>query len=415
MSRIKDLQLAPQGEKKISWVRNYMPVLTGLREEFAASRPFAGLQTAVCCHLEAKTAYLIRVMQACGAKVAACASNPLSTQDDVVAALVSGGADVYAVHGESMEAYEENIASVLSLGPQLIIDDGGDVISMLHARFPDLAADVIGASEETTTGILRLRAMEKQGELHIPVIAANDAQCKYLFDNRYGTGQSVWDGINRTTNLIVAGKQVVIAGYGWCGKGTAKRADALGARVIVTEIDPIKAAEAVMDGFESMTMDEAAPRGDIFVTVTGCEDVITGRHFEVMKNGAILANAGHFDCEISVRELQKMAVSHSEVRHNIEGYVMPDGRVLNLLAGGRLVNLASGDGHPAEIMDMSFSVQLLSQKYLLDHKGRLKPGLHRLPHELDESVAIRKLKDLGGAVDVLTTAQRQYLYGKEEH
>ena len=413
MSRIRDIALAPEGEKKIRWASEYMPVLNSLQEEFASARPFAGLQMAVCCHLEAKTAYLIRVMQACGAEVAACASNPLSTQDDVVAALVKGGADVYAVHGESMEEYESNIDAVLSLRPKMIIDDGGDVVSMLHTKYADLAKEVIGASEETTTGILRLRAMEKQGELHIPVIAANDAQCKYLFDNRYGTGQSVWDGINRTTNLLVAGKQVVSAGYGWCGKGTAKRAAALGARVIVTEIDPIKAAEAVMDGFESMTMDDAAARGDIFVTVTGCEDVITTRHFEVMKNGAILANAGHFDCEISVDDLEKLCVSHSEVRHNIEGYVMPDGRVLNLLAGGRLVNLASGDGHPAEIMDMSFSVQFLSQKYLLDHRGELKPGLYNLPHELDESVAVRKLQNLGGAVDVLTAAQREYLYGKE--
>ena len=351
-------------------------------------------------------------MQACGAKVAACASNPLSTQDDVVAALVQGGADVFAVHGETVEEYEQNIDAVLQLKPQLIVDDGGDVVSTLHSKFAENVPDVIGASEETTTGILRLKAMEKQGVLRIPVIAANDAQCKFLFDNRYGTGQSVWDGIDRTTNLIVAGKQVVVAGYGWCVKGTAKRAAGLGARVIVTEIDPIKAAEAVMDGFESMTMDDAAPRGDIFVTVTGCEDVITSRHFEVMKNGAILANAGHFDCEISVTDLEAMAVSHQEVRQNIEGYVMPDGRVLNLLAGGRLVNLASGDGHPAEIMDMSFAVQFLSQKYLLDHKGELKPGLYNLPHALDESVAVRKLQALGGAVDVLTPAQKEYLYGK---
>lgn len=413
MSNIKDISLAPRGEKKINWVRGYMPVLTGLETEFAGARPFAGLHMAVCCHLEAKTAYLIRVMQACGASVAACASNPLSTQDDVVAALVQGGADVYAVHGESVKEYEQNIDAVLETRPQLIVDDGGDVVSALHSKFQGDIPNVIGASEETTTGILRLRALEKQGALRIPVIAANDAECKFLFDNRYGTGQSVWDGINRTTNLIVAGKQVVVAGYGWCGKGTAKRAAGLGARVIVTEIDPIKATEAVMDGYESMTMDEAAPRGDIFVTVTGCRDVITSRHFELMKNGVILANAGHFDCEISVTDLEAMAVSHQEVRQNIEGYVMPDGRVLNLLAGGRLVNLASGDGHPAEIMDMSFAVQFLSQKYLLDHKGGLKPGLYNLPHVLDESVAIRKLQALGGAVDVLTADQKAYLYGGE--
>lgn len=413
MSRIKDVQLAPEGEKKIGWVKNYMPVLSGLEQEFAAGRPFAGLRIAVCCHLEAKTAYLIRVMQACGASMLACASNPLSTQDDVVAALVAGGADVYAVHGESMDEYEGNIHSVLEKKPQLIVDDGGDLITTLHQAYADQIGGVIGGSEETTTGILRLKAMEKQGALHIPMMAVNDAQTKFLFDNRYGTGQSVWDGINRTTNLIVAGKHVVIAGYGWCGKGAAKRAAALGARVIVTEIDPIKACEAIMDGFDSMTMEDAAPIGDIFVTVTGCEDVITSRHFERMKDGAVLANAGHFDCEISVTELEKMAVSHKEVRHNIEGYTMPDGRVLNLLAGGRLVNLASGDGHPAEIMDMSFALQFLAQKYLLDEGKRLKPGLHLMPRALDESVAVRKLRALGGGIDVLTEAQREYLYGKE--
>ena len=409
MSDIRDQALAPSGEKKIVWAAEHMPVLRSLADQYGAERPFAGLRIAVCCHLEAKTAYLIRVMQDLGADVYACASNPLSTQDDVVAALVRGGANVFAVHGEDEALYKKHIEAVLEARPDLIVDDGGDVVTMLHEKYPDHA--VRGASEETTTGVLRLRAMEKAGTLRIPVLAVNDARSKFLFDNRYGTGQSVWDGINRTTNLIVAGKMVVVAGYGWCGKGVAKRAAALGARVIVTEIDPFKATEAIMDGFSSMTMDDAAAIGEFFVTVTGCDDVITERHFRSMPSGAILANAGHFDCEINVAALESLAVSHKEVRANIEQYTLPDGRVLNLLAGGRLVNLAAGDGHPAEIMDLSFSLQLLAQKYLADHADELKPGVHNLPDELDREVIIRKLHALGGAVDTLTEAQKRYLYG----
>lgn len=409
MSDIADASLAPSGEKKIAWAQGHMPVLRSLAEQYALARPFDGVRVAVCCHLEAKTAYLIRVMQQLGADVYACASNPLSTQDDVVAALVAQGASVFAVHGEDNAVYEQHIASVLEAKPNLIVDDGGDVVAMLHDKYKDL--DVWGASEETTTGILRLKAMQKAGTLRIPVIAVNDAQSKFLFDNRYGTGQSVWDGINRTTNLIVAGKWVVVAGYGWCGKGVAKRAAALGARVIVTEIDPIKAAEAIMDGFSSMTMDEAASRGDYFVTVTGCEDVITERHFRAMKSGAILANAGHFDCEINVAQLAQIAVSREEVRQNIEGYTLDNGRVLYVLAGGRLVNLAAGDGHPAEIMDMSFSLQLLAQMDLNEHHAQMKPGVYNLPAEIDTEVAARKLAAMGGAVDTLTEQQRKYLYG----
>jgi adenosylhomocysteinase len=411
MSDIKDIALAPSGRQKIEWVKRYMPVLKSFEEEFAARQPFKGVRMAVCIHLEAKTAYMIRVMQACGALVAACASNSLSTQDDVVAALVEGGADVYAIHGESEAVYGRHIESVLQTKPNLILDDGGDVVSMLHKDFPELLPNVRGASEETTTGVLRLRAMERAGELKIPVIPVNDARCKYLFDNRYGTGQSVWDGIMRTTNLIVAGKRVVVAGYGWCGKGVAKRAAALGARVIVTEIDHIKAAEAYMDGFEAMSMDDAAALGDIFITVTGCDDVIVRRHFDRMKDGAILCNAGHFDCEVNVAELARTSVKTVPMRHNVDGYVQEDGRILNVLASGRLVNLASGDGHPAEIMDMSFALQFLAQKYLLDHHMEMKAGLTGLPYEIDYSVAVRKLRALGGSVDVLTDAQRKYLYG----
>ncbi len=412
MSEIKDIKLAPSGKQKIEWVKHYMPVLRSFEEEFAPKKPFASLKMCVCIHLEAKTAYMIQVMQACGAQVAACASNPLSTQDDVVAALVEGGADVYAVHGASDEQYESHIRSALMTGPNLIMDDGGDVITMLHKELRHLLPEVIGASEETTTGVLRLRAMEKAGKLEIPVIPVNDAQCKYLFDNRYGTGQSVWDGIMRTTNLIVAGKRVVVAGYGWCGKGVAKRAAALGARVIVTEIDHIKAAEAMMDGFDVMTMDDAAALGDVFVTVTGCEDVIVERHFHKMKDGVLLSNAGHFDCEVSVAQLAKISEKVVPMRQNVEGYVQKDGRILNVLAGGRLVNLASGDGHPAEIMDMSFALQFLAQKYVVENHKKMQPGLMNMPADIDYSVAVRKLKAMGGSVDVLTDEQRKYLYGE---
>lgn len=411
MSDIKDIRLAPAGRQKIEWVKRYMPVLRSFEEEFAPQKPFDGYKMCVCCHLEAKTAYLIQVIQACGAQVAACASNPLSTQDDVVAALVDGGADVYAIHGETIGQYEGHIRSVLETEPNLIVDDGGDVITMLHKEFPQLVGKVIGVSEETTTGVLRLKAMEKAGELKIPVIPVNDAQCKYMFDNRYGTGQSVWDGIMRTTNLIVAGKRVVVAGYGWCGKGVAKRAAALGARVIVTEIDHIKATEALMDGFDVMTMDDAAALGDIFVTVTGCEDVITTRHFAKMKDGVLLSNAGHFDCEVNVAALREISERVVEMRNNVEGYVQKDGRVLNVIAGGRLVNLASGDGHPAEIMDMSFALQFLAQKYIKENHTAMKPGLMNLPQDIDYSVAVRKLKAMGGAVDTLTPEQHKYLYG----
>ncbi len=412
MSDIRDIKLAPSGKQKIEWVKRYMPVLRGFEEEFAPKKPFAGVRMVVCIHLEAKTAYMIQVMQACGAQVAACASNPLSTQDDVVAALVEGGAEVFAIHGETAEQYEQHIRSALETEPNLIVDDGGDVVAMLHAEFARLLPNVWGASEETTTGVLRLKAMERAGELKIPMIPVNDAQCKYMFDNRYGTGQSVWDGIMRTTNLIVAGKRVVVAGYGWCGKGVAKRAAALGARVIVTEIDHIKATEALMDGFDVMTMDDAAALGDVFVTVTGCEDVITKRHFDKMKDGVLLSNAGHFDCEVNVAELARTSESVVPMRQNVEGYVQSDGRILNVLAGGRLVNLASGDGHPAEIMDMSFALQFLAQKYIMENHGSMKNGLMNLPDEIDYSVAVRKLKAMGGAVDVLTDEQRKYLYGE---
>ena len=415
-SEIKDPGLWEGGELKISWVRNHMPLLEGLEKEFKENKPFKGLKVALSVHLEAKTAHLCEVLAEGGAEMFITGSNPLSTQDDVAAALVHEGLNVYAVHGASPEEYESGIRKVIEAGPNIIIDDGGDLVSMIHGNYPELIPNVIGGCEETTTGILRLQAMDREKKLLFPMMLVNDADCKHLFDNRYGTGQSVWDGIDRTMNLIVAGKDVVVAGYGWCGKGVAMRAKGLGARVIVTEVNPIKAMEAVMDGFRVMSMTEAASIGDIFVTVTGCEDVITADHFVLMKDGAILCNAGHFDCEVAVSQLRSIAVSGRPARQNIQEYTLPSGKKLYLLAEGRLVNLAAGDGHPAEIMDMSFAIQALSAKYLADNRDVLPktPGamLYRVPEEIDREVALRKLASWGVTVDTLTEKQRIYLYGK---
>jgi adenosylhomocysteinase len=336
-------------------------------------------------------------------------SNPLSTQDDVAAGLTADGIDVFAWYNSTPEEYEKHIEMTLAHAPNIIIDDGGDLVSALHTNLTHLLPQVWGGCEETTTGIIRLKAMEREGSLKIPMMAVNDAMCKHLFDNRYGTGQSVWDGICRTTNLIIAGKTVVVAGYGWCGKGVAMRAKGLGANVIVTEIDHVKAIEAVMDGFGVMTMDEAAPLGDIFITVTGCEDVITRTHFNKMKNGAILCNAGHFNVEISIPDLESLATDIREYRKNIMGYTMKDGRKLYLLGEGRLVNLACADGHPAEIMDMSFAVQAMSALYIMEHKGRLEPKVFDIPAEIDEKIAKRKLESLGIKIDELTEKQKKYL------
>lgn len=415
-SEIRDPGLWESGELKINWVRHHTPLLEGLDKEFKDSKPFKGLRVALSVHLEAKTARLCEVLADGGAEMFITGSNPLSTQDDVAAALVHEGLNVFAVHGATPEEYENGIRKVIEAGPNIIIDDGGDLVSMIHENYPDLIQNVIGGCEETTTGILRLEAMNRAGKLMFPMMLVNDADCKHFFDNRYGTGQSVWDGINRTTNLIVAGKDVVVAGYGWCGKGVAMRAKGLGARVIVTEIDPIKAMEAVMDGFRVMSMAEAAPIGDIFVTVTGCEDVITEEHFLKMKDGAICCNAGHFDCEVSVKQLKKIAESEKPARQNIQEYQLPGGKRIYILAEGRLVNLAAGDGHPAEIMDMSFAIQALSAKYLVDNRFSLsrEPGsmLHNVPAEIDREVALRKLADWGITIDSLTEKQRIYLYGE---
>ncbi|MBO4898743.1 MAG: adenosylhomocysteinase [Lachnospiraceae bacterium] len=408
-SEIRDINLAESGHRKIEWVKRNCDLLRTLEEEFSVSKPFAGKKVCLSVHLEAKTAYLCKVLKAGGAEMFVTGSNPLSTQDDVAAALVDDGLEVHAWYNSTAEEYESHIRNTLKNGPHIIIDDGGDLVSMVHNEMPDLIPNIIGGCEETTTGIIRLEAMNKAGALKFPMVRVNNADCKHLFDNRYGTGQSVWDGINRTTNLIVAGKIVVVAGYGWCGKGTAMRAKGLGARVIVTEIDPIKAIEAVMDGFDVMPMNEAAKLGDFFVTVTGCEKVIDEEDFAVMKDGAILCNAGHFDCEIDMATLRKIAVEAREMRNNIMGYKLPTGQWIHILGEGRLVNLACGDGHPAEIMDMSFAIQALSAKYLVEHGSELTEKLIDVPLEVDQDVARRKLKFLGKEIDVLTPEQEKYL------
>ncbi|MBQ6806417.1 MAG: adenosylhomocysteinase [Lachnospiraceae bacterium] len=408
-SEIRDINLAETGEQKIEWVKRNCDLLRTLEQEFSESKPFAGKKVALSVHLEAKTAYLCLVLKAGGAEMYVTGSNPLSTQDDVAAALVKAGLEVHAWYNATPEEYERHIRSVLEVGPNIIIDDGGDLVTMVHKEMPHLIPNIIGGCEETTTGIIRLEAMNKAGELKFPMVRVNNAACKHFFDNRYGTGQSVFDGINRTTNLIVAGKIVVVAGYGWCGKGTAMRAKGLGARVIVTEIDPIKAIEAIMDGFDVMPMKEAAKVGDFFITVTGCDGVIDKEDFAVMKEGAILCNAGHFDCEIDMAWLKANAVECREQRKNIMGYKLPTGQWIFVLAEGRLVNLAAGDGHPAEIMDMSFAIQALSAKYLVEHGAELKEKLIDVPEEVDKDVAKRKLAFLGKEIDVLTPEQEKYL------
>lgn len=408
-SSIRDINLAPIGQAKLSWVQNHMPVLNKIKEDFIKEKPFAGKRIVICLHLEAKTGYLAQVLQAGGAEVTVTASNPLSTQDDVVAALVDGGIRAFAWHGASKEEYDQHHRQTMATKPELIIDDGGDIVALLHKEYTEQIPNIIGGCEETTTGLLRLHAMENNGALTIPMIAVNDALMKYLFDNRYGTGQSVWEGIMHTTNLAVAGKNVVVAGYGWCGKGVAMRAKGLGARVIITEIDPIKANEALLDGFEVLTMQQAAALGNFFITVTGNCNVIRKEHFEVMPDGAILANAGHFDVEIKKPDLYGCAISTKIIKPNIEEFVMPDGRKLFLLAEGRLVNLASGNGHPVEIMDLSFAIQALSLYYLIQNRGKLKPGVISVPQEIDQRVAQLRLNALKVEYDRLTKEQDEYL------
>ena len=409
-SIIRDAKLAPQGHDKINWVIEHMPVLNSLNKEFLKTKPLAGINMVVTVHLEAKTAYLCMVLKNAGANVVVTGSNPLSTQDDVAAALAEHGVGVFAWYNTTQEEYDQFLHHALDTKPHIIIDDGGDLVSLLHGERSDLAANVMGGSEETTTGVLRLRALAEQGRLKFPMISVNDADCKHLFDNRYGTGQSVWDGIMRTTNLSIAGKTAVVAGYGWCGKGVAMRARGLGAHVVVTEINPIKAAEAVFDGYQVLPMAKAAAVGDIFVTVTGCNDVIRREHLEVMKPGAIMANAGHFDVEINKVDLLALSSSTRTVRKNIEEFVMADGRKLYLLAEGRLVNLAAGDGHPTEIMDLSFAMQALAALHILNNHKNMTNEVHNLPYELDLRVAHLKLAAMGIEIDALTSCQTDYLH-----
>ncbi len=409
MSKVRNADAHVSGEQKIGWVKAHMPVLRSIEKDFIKSKPFQGLKVALSIHLEAKTAYLCKVLAAGGAEMYVTGSNPLSTQDDVAAALFKAGLNVFAWYNATAEEYTEHLRDVISASPNIIIDDGGDLVNLIHNEYPDLIPNVLGGCEETTTGIIRLNSMAQSGSLKFPMVAVNNAKCKYLFDNRYGTGQSVWTGINRTTNLIVAGKTAVVAGYGWCGKGVSMRAKALGARVIVTEIDPIKAMEARMDGFDVMPMEEAAKYGDFFVTVTGCKDVITEKAYKNMKDGAILCNAGHFNVEINLPELEKMSVRIFPQRQNIMGYEMSDGRVISVLAEGRLVNLAAGDGHPAEIMDMSFAVQALCAEYIARNREKLNIGVNDVPEEIDRKVALRKLQSWGTEIDVLSPEQEKYL------
>lgn len=411
MSIVKDPSLAPSGRKKIEWVRSFMPALTEIEKKFEKEKPFQGLRIAVSVHLEAKTANLGLVLAKGGAEVYLTGCNPLSTQDDVAAAVAEMGIETFGIKGVSAEEYEELLVKTLACHPHLVVDDGGDLINLLGGRCREYADQLIGGCEETTTGILRLKAREREGVLPCPMMAVNDAKAKHYYDNKYGTGQSVWTAIMDTTNLIVAGKTVVIAGYGWCGKGTAMRAKGMGANVIVTEIDPFKALDATMDGFQIMPMDEAAKYGDIFVTVTGCKDVIVPRHFGVMKDNVILCNAGHFDCEVDVASLAKMAVKQETRRNNIVGYELADGRTLNVLGDGRLVNLACGMGHPAEIMDMSFSVQALSLNWMVQHKNELLTKVYNVPESIDNEIGRYKLAAMNLSIDKLTPEQEAYLSG----
>ena len=413
MSIVKDMSLAPSGRQKIRWVRDFMPALSGIEERFRREKPFAGLTIAVSVHLEAKTANLGLVLREGGADVHLTGCNPLSTQDDVAAAMADLGVDTYGVYGVDMAGYENLLVETLKCRPHLIVDDGGDLISLLGDRCNQYGERLIGGCEETTTGIHRLYARQRAGILPCPMMAVNDAKAKHYYDNKYGTGQSTMDAIMHTTNLMVAGKTVVVAGYGWCGKGIAMRAKGMGANVIVCEVDPFKALEATMENFRVMPMDQAARLGDLFITATGCKDIIVKRHFQVMKDNALLCNSGHFDCEVDVAALGEMAAERFDRRANIRGYRLPDGRTLNVLAEGRLVNLAAGNGHPAEIMDMSFAVQALSLEWLAKHRGELEKKVYNVPDEIDDQTGRVKLAAMGLAIDELTQEQRDYLAGWE--
>ncbi len=407
--KVKDLSLAPRGRMQIEWARRHMPVLELIRKRFEAEKPLKGVRVGAVLHVTKETAVLVETLAAGGAEVWLAASNPLSTQDDVAAALAEEGIHVFAWRGETSEEYFWAIDVVASAQPHIVIDDGGDLHAHLHDKRIEVAEKVWGGTEETTTGVIRLRALEREGLLRYPVIAVNNALTKYLFDNRYGTGQSTIDGILRATNILLAGKVVVVAGYGWVGRGIAMRARGMGARVVVTEVDPVKALEAVMDGFEVMPMSRAAEIGDVFITATGNKDVIRAEHFLKMKDGAILANAGHFNVEISVSDLEKLAKEKREVRPCVTEYILENGKRLYLLAEGRLVNLVCAEGHPSEVMDMSFANQALSVEYLVKNRGRLERKVYNVPAEIDSEVARLKLRSMGIEIDVLTEEQKRYL------
>ena len=411
MSTIRDASLAPLGRRRIQWAREFMPVLAGIEADFEKVKPFEGLRIAMCVHMEAKTAYLALVLRAGGAEVRITGSDPLSTKDDICAALDADGIEVHGWFGATEDEYREHLRRTLEFCPHIIIDDGGELVSMLLGDHPEYAQDLIGGCEETTTGVRRLRSLAANGKLHFPMLDVNDADSKRLFDNRHGTGQSVWNAVMCATNNMITGRTVVVAGYGFCGSGIAQRAKGLGANVIVTEVNPHRALEAAMDGHRVLTMDEAASLGDIFITATGCKDVICSRHFEKMKHNAILANAGHFDVEVSKEDLRTMAVSIKNQKPFIDGYVLADGRVLNLMADGRPVNIVAGNGHPADIMDMSFALQALCAQSLAQEGGALRPGLYSVPAGIDEAVAQRKVEAMGLCLDRLTPAQEEYLKG----
>lgn len=407
---IKDINLAPQGKQRILWADREMPVLRLIRERFEQEKPLAGIKLVACAHITTETANLARTLQAGGAEAVLIASNPLSTQDDVAASLVADwGIPVFAIKGESTETYMRHVRTALETNPNIIIDDGSDVVATMLKEKPELAKTIIGTTEETTTGIVRLQAMVKAGVLNFPAMAVNDAQTKHFFDNRYGTGQSTLDGIIRATNILLAGKNLVVVGYGWCGKGCAMRARGLGANVIVTEVDPIKAIEAVMDGFRVMPMKEAAKIGDFFITVTGNRHVIDKEHFEAMKDGAIVCNSGHFDLELNLEALREMSTEVTTRRPFVEEYIGKNGKSVIVLGEGRLINLAAAEGHPASVMDMSFANQALSAEYLVKNQGKLAHGVHVLPAEVDQEIASLKLRSLGVSIDTLTPEMLEYM------
>jgi len=407
---VRDVGLAAKGGDRVAWAAQSMPVLQLVRQRFEAEHPLAGVRIAACLHVTTETGNLMQVLKAGGADVALCASNPLSTQDEVAAWLVAeAGIPVFAIRGEDKDTYYRHIQSVLSHRPHITMDDGADLVSTLHTTGGDVVAEVFGGTEETTTGVIRLRSMAERGVLKYPIIAVNDAKTKHLFDNRYGTGQSTIDGIIRATNRLLAGSTFVVCGYGWCGRGVAMRAHGMGANVVITEVDPVKALEAVMDGYRVLPMAEAAKVGDFFVTLTGNTDVIRGEHFQVMKDGAILANSGHFNVELSLNELEKISVQRATVREGIEAYTLPSGRRINVLAEGRLINLAAAEGHPSSVMDMSFANQALAVEYLTKHKNSLQNGVFPVPEEIDQRIAALKLQALGISIDTLTEKQLEYL------